>query len=74
MDIITGLITGAVSVVTSFGGVLSESVGAVTDIFWDSTASELTIVGAGMAMALGIGAVYLLFRLIRGLIKTNERG
>lgn len=72
MDIITGLITGAGEVATSFGTVLVNSVTAITSVFWSG--EELTIVGAGLAMALGVGAVYLLFRLIRGLVKQNDRG
>ena len=78
MDFISSLLEAAIDVAQGFGNVLVESVQAITNIFWTPGASggtgQLTIVGAGLAMALGVGAIYLLFRLVRGLVKTNERG
>ena len=78
MDFISSLLEGAIDVAQGFGNVLVESVQAITNIFWtpgvSGGAGQLTIVGAGLSMALGVGAIYLLFRLVRGLVKTNERG
>lgn len=72
MDFITAFLTAAGQVVTSFGSILTNAVSAVTSVFYNG--EEITIVGAGLALAMGVGAVYLLFRLIRGLVKQNERG
>lgn len=75
MDFISQLIQGAAETATGFGDVLVNAATAITDILYVPGADGgLTIVGAGLAMALGVGAVYLLFRLVRGLVKVNERG
>lgn len=72
MNIITNLLTGAATVVQNFATILVNAVSSITSVFWSG--EELTIVGAGLAMAIGVGAVYLIFRLVRGLVKQNNRG
>lgn len=72
MDFITEFLSSAAEVVTSFGSILGSAVTAITGIFY--TEAGLTIVGAAMAFALAVGVVYLLFRLVRGLVKSNNRG
>lgn len=78
MNFINDFLGGAVEVVTGFGSVLAEAVKAVGSVFYTpgvgEATGELTIVGSAMALALGVGAIYLLFRMIRGLIKQNNRG
>lgn len=72
MEFITELLTSAGQVVTSFGTILTNAVSAITGVFYNG--EQITIVGAGLALAMGVGAVYLLFRLVRGLVKQNQRG
>lgn len=78
MSFITDFLGGAATVVTEFGTVLVNAVTAIGAVFYTpgvgEAAGELTIVGSAMALALGVGAIYLLFRMIRGLIKQNNRG
>lgn len=78
MDFINAFLTGAADLIDGFGGLLAGAVSAITAVFYtpgaSGTAGELTIVGAAMAFALVVGIVYLIFRLVRGLIKQNNRG
>lgn len=75
MDFITEFLAGAAEVIGSFGNLLGSAVSAITGIFYTTgTDGGLTIVGAAMAFALAVGIVYLLFRLVRGLVKSNNRG
>lgn len=75
MDFISDFLGGAAEVVGAFGGLLTSAVQAITSIFYTPGADGgLTIVGAAMAFALAVGVVYLLFRLVRGLVKSNNRG
>lgn len=72
MDFVSAFITQAAQIATSFGTVLSNAVTSITSILWDG--EGLTIVGACLALAMGVGVVYLIFRMIRGLVKQNNRG
>lgn len=78
MDIVNAFFEGVLAIVPAFGDVLVDATLKVGEIFYtpgvEGAAGQLTIVGAGLAMGVGVGAIYLLFRLVRGLIKTNERG
>lgn len=76
MDFIEAFLGGAAEVVTSFGTVLVNATTAITNIVYNSSVEGggLTIVGASLALAMGVGAVYLIFRMVRGLIKQNNRG
>ena len=74
MDFVSSFLEAGASAATEFGEVLVNATSAVTNILWSTTDKSLTIVGAGLALAVGVGAVYLIFRLVRGLIKQNERG
>lgn len=75
MDFITAFLEGASTLIASFGGLLASAVTAITGVFYTSGAEGgLTIVGAAMAFALVVGIVYLVFRLVRGLVKQNNRG
>lgn len=75
MDFITEFIEGASSVVSSFSSILSSAVQGIANVFYTPGADGgLTIVGGAMAFALAVGVVYLLFRMIRGLVKQNNRG
>lgn len=62
------------NIVTDFIAILVSAVAGIGDILYDSTTSQLTIVGSALAFALAVGVVYLLFRMVRGLIKSNNRG
>lgn len=72
MEFISAFLEAGATVATSFGAVLVNATTAITSILW--AGESLTIVGASLAMALGVGAVYLIFRMVRGLIKQNDRG
>lgn len=72
MDFVTAFVQAAASIATSFGTILVNGLTAITPLFYAE--SQLTILGGGLALALGAGVVYLIFRMIRGLIKVNERG
>lgn len=78
MDFIDAFLTGGADLIDGFGGLLSGAVSAITAVFYTpgtaGAAGELTIVGAAMAFALVVGIVYLIFRLVRGLVKQNNRG
>ena len=74
MDIINAFLTAAATAVTNFTTVLVNAASGIGSVLYDTTSSELTIVGAVMAFSLGVGVVYLLFRMVRGLIKQNNRG
>ena len=72
MDFITAFLEGGATLVTGFSAILSGAVQAITGVFY--TSGGLTIVGAAMAFALVVGVVYLIFRMVRGLVKQNNRG
>lgn len=72
MQFISAFITAASEVATGFGAVLVNGLTAITPLFYAD--SQLTILGGGLALAVGVGVVYLIWRMVRGLIKTNERG
>lgn len=75
MDFITAFLEGASTLISSFGALLAGAVTAITSVFYTpGTEGGLTIVGAAMAFALVVGIVYLIFRLVRGLVKQNNRG
>lgn len=75
MEFITAFLEGATTLIESFGGILAGAVQAITSVFYISgDGGGLTIVGASMAFALVVGVVYLIFRLVRGLVKQNNRG
>ena len=78
MNILTSLLEGAATAVTGTGDVLVAAAGKVGEIFYtpgvSGAAGELTVVGAGLCFGIGAGAIYLLFRMIRGLIKSEARG
>lgn len=75
MDFISAFLEGAASLIESFGGLLASGVQAITNIFYTTGDNGgLTIIGAAMAFALVVGIVYLLFRMVRGLVKQNNRG
>lgn len=72
MQFISAFITAASEVATGFGAVLVNGLTSITPLFYAN--EQLTILGGGLALALGVGVVYLIWRMVRGLIKTNERG
>lgn len=76
MEFITAFLEGATTLIESFGGILAGAVKAITSVFYTTggDGGGLTIVGAAMAFALVVGVVYLIFRLVRGLVKQNNRG
>lgn len=75
MDFITAFLEGASTLISSFGGLLASAVQAITSVFYTTGENGgLTIVGAAMAFALVVGIVYLIFRLVRGLVKQSNRG
>lgn len=77
MNFATEFLEAGATVATDFGGVLLNAVNTIGSLIYtvgEGGAIELTIVGVGLAMALGVGAVYLIFRMVRGLIKQNDRG
>lgn len=78
MDFITSFFESAATIVTQFIDVLVNVAGGIGQIVYtpgvEGAPGELTIVGAALATGLGVGAVYLIFRMVRGLLKVNERG
>lgn len=71
-NFLTEFLNSVADITLGVGGVLTQAVIGVGSILFFN--EELTIVGVGLAMALGVGAVYLIFRMVRGLIKRNDRG
>ena len=77
MNFATAFLGAGATIATEFGTVLLNAVTSIGSLIYTVGTGgdiELTIVGVGLAMALGIGAVYLIFRMVRGLIKQNDRG
>lgn len=75
MEFITEFVQGASQIVTDFSGIITGAVQGISNVFYTPGADGgLTIIGAAMAFALAVGVVYLLFRMIRGLVKQNNRG
>lgn len=74
MDIITSFVSAAAELVTDFTTILVNAASGIGSVLYDAEGKTLTIVGAAMAFALAVGVVYLLFRMVRGLIKQNNRG
>lgn len=78
MEFISSFLKAASTIATDFGSILVNATNAVTSILWTPGAGDsegsLTIVGAGLALAAGVGVVYLIFRMVRGLVKQNNRG
>lgn len=66
-------LSDASDIVLGFITILSTAAISLSDVFIDSS-NKLTIVGSAMVLALAVGVIYLLFRMIRGLIKSNIRG
>lgn len=75
MDFITAFLEGASTLISSFGGLLASAVTSITGVFYTTgDGGGLTIIGAAMAFALVVGLVYLIWRMVRGLVKSNNRG
>ena len=77
MNFATAFLGAGATIATEFGTVLLNAVTSIGSLIYTVGTGgdiELTIVGVGLAMALGMGAVYLIFRMVRGLIKQNDRG
>lgn len=78
MDFISAFLDGAAELISSFGGLLASAVTSITGVFYTTgTTGEgggLTIIGAAMAFALVVGLVYLIWRMVRGLVSSNNRG
>lgn len=67
-------IEDASNIVLGFVSILVNATVSLTDIMYNESTNQLTIVGSAFALALAVGVVYLFFRLIRGLIRSNNRG
>lgn len=67
-------IDDASDIVLGFITILVNATVSLTDIMYNESTNQLTIVGSAFALALAVGVVYLFFRLIRGLIRSNNRG
>lgn len=67
-------IEDASDIVLGFITILVNATVSLTDVMYDESTNQLTIVGSAFALALAVGVVYLFFRLIRGLIRSNNRG
>lgn len=78
MEFITSFLEAGANIATKFGSILVSAVNAVSSILWtpgvENAPGQLTIVGASLALAAGVGVVYLIFRMVRGLVKQNNRG
>ena len=67
-------IEDASDIVLGFITILVNATVSLTDIMYNESTNQLTIVGSAFSLALAVGVVYLFFRLIRGLIRSNNRG
>lgn len=56
-------------VITEFANVVSSSVSSVTNMFYDSTNGNMTVLGTLLLIAVGAGLIFWAFRLIKGLVK-----
>ena len=70
MNVVTSLLETAGQAAASFGTVLAQAAAAVGSIFWDAN-NGLTLIGTLGVIGLGIGAVYMMFRLIRRLMRAR---
>lgn len=69
MNIISDLFTAVGSAISSFAQALSTGITSVTSMFYTTGENGgLTFLGSLLAIALGVGVVYWVFGLIRGLI------
>lgn len=65
-DFVTSLFEIAQSALTGTAGLLTSGAKSMTDVFWNATASSPTILGVALGIGVGVGAIYFLFRLIKG--------
>lgn len=68
--LISQIFDAAGDAVTGTAGLLTSGVQALVDVFVTTSESGevtgLTIVGIALALGVGVGAIYFLFRLIKG--------
>lgn len=57
------------SVITQFANVVSSSVTSVTNMFYDATNGQMTVLGTLLLIAVGAGLIFWAFRLIKGLVR-----
>ena len=69
-DFVTKLFEVASDSLIGTGGLLKDGVKAIVDVIVqrgsDGSVEDLTIVGYCMAIGLGVGVIYFIFRLIKG--------
>lgn len=65
---VSAIFTEVSNAITAFTSALSNAVGGVTSMFYDTT-DGLTVLGSLLLIAVGVGIVYWAFRLIKGLIR-----
>jgi hypothetical protein len=66
----TAVISEAGNAASAFAGVLGSAITSVGAMFWDKT-TGLTVLGGLLAVTLGIGVVYGVFRLVKGLAQPH---
>lgn len=57
--------------ITGMTGLIGDGVTGIVSLFWDATASKLTIPGTLGVVGLGIGVFYFAFRWVRSLMKAR---
>lgn len=70
MPSISDIFTEVSTAIQGFIGSLSSAMKAVTDLFWDSTATTpgFTFLGVLVLIGVGVGLVYGCYRIIKGLL------
>ena len=65
-DFVTTLFEIAQDALTGTAGLLTSGATSMANVFWDSTNSTPTILGYALGIGVGVGAIYFLFRLVKG--------
>lgn len=68
---VSAIFGGITSAVTAFVGTLNSGIGSIVALFYDSTNSQLTILGTLTVIVVGVALVYWLFRLIMGMARLR---
>lgn len=70
---VTEIMSTISSVVTGLGSAMASGFTSIGGIFWDGTASKLTLVGILSLVAAGGGLLYFAFNFVKGLLGRSSR-
>lgn len=70
---ITEIMTTINTVITGLGTAMASGFSSIGGIFWDATASKLTLVGVLALVSAGGGLLYFAFNFVKGLLGRSSR-